>query len=63
MYGRGLRRWAGHPGGFYTPEWVERLLFPENWPNLDHLDPAVLHSLEVGDTIPDGPPGRPSLSW
>ncbi len=46
-----------HLGGYYTPAWVDRLLFPQNWPSLDHLDPALLRTLEVGDTIPDGPPG------
>ena len=46
-----------HLGGWYTPEWVDRLLFRQNWPSLDHLDPALLRDLEVGDTIPDGPPG------
>jgi hypothetical protein len=44
-------------GGYYTPEWVDRLLFRQNWPSLDHLDPALLRTLEVGDTMPDGPPG------
>jgi hypothetical protein len=58
-----LTQMGWHLGGFYTPEWVDRLLFPQNWPSLDHLDPALLRSLEVGDTIPDVPPARPSLSW
>ena len=52
-----LTQMGWHLGGWYTPEWVDRLLFPQNWPSLDHLDPALLRTLEVGDTIPDGPPG------
>lgn len=46
-----------HLGGFYTPRWVDRLLFPANWPALDRLDPQLLRDLRSGDTIPDGPPG------
>ena len=34
-----------HLGGWYIPEWVDRLLFPKNWPSLDHLDPALLRDL------------------
>jgi hypothetical protein len=52
-----LMQMGWHLGGYYTPEWVDRLLFRQNWPSLDHLDPALLRTLEVGDTIPDGPPG------
>ena len=52
-----LTQMGWHLGGYYTPEWVDRLLFRQNWPSLDHLDPALLRTLEVGDTIPDGPPG------
>lgn len=52
-----LTQMGWHLGGWYTPEWVDRLLFPKNWPSLDHLDPALLRRLDVGDTIPDGPPG------
>jgi hypothetical protein len=51
-----LTHMGWHLGGYYTPAWVDRLLFPQNWPSLDHLDVALL-ALEVGDTIPDGPPG------
>ncbi len=51
-----LTQMGWHLGGWYTPEWVDRLLFPQNWPSLDHLDPALLRNLGVGDTIPDGPP-------
>ena len=46
-----------HLGGWYTPRWVDRLLFPDNWPSLDHLDPVLTRPLAVGDRIPDGPPG------
>ena len=46
-----------HRGGYYTPEWVDRLLFPQNWPSLDHLDPALVRDLSEGDQVPDGPPG------
>jgi hypothetical protein len=52
-----LTQMGWHLGGWYTPEWVDRLFFRQNWPSLDHLDPALLRILEVGDTIPDGPPG------
>ena len=50
-------KWVWHLGGYYTPEWVDRLLFPENWSSLEHLDPALLRDLRVGDTIPGGAPG------
>ena len=46
-----------HLGGWYTPRWVDRVLFPQNWSSLDHLDPALMRDLAVGDRIPDGPPG------
>jgi hypothetical protein len=52
-----LTQMGWHQGGYYTPAWVDRLLFRQNWPSLDHLDPALLRDLEIGDTIPDGPPG------
>jgi len=44
-----------HRGGWYTPRWVDVLLFPDNLPSAsrlleDHQDIAV------GDFIPDGPP-------
>ncbi|MGN6576779.1 MAG: SRPBCC family protein [Nocardioides sp.] len=52
-----LTQLGRHLGGYYTPGWVDRWLFPANWPSLDHLDPALLRSLEIGDTVPDGPPG------
>lgn len=46
-----------HRGGWYTPRWVDRLLFPGNWPSATRLDPALMRDLRPGDTIPDGPPG------
>jgi hypothetical protein len=46
-----------HLGGWYTPRWVDRLLFPDNWSSLDHLDPDLVRVLRIGDRIPDGPPG------
>lgn len=46
-----------HRGGWYTPRWVDRLLFPDNWPSARTLDPALVRDLAPGDTIPDGPPG------
>ncbi len=52
-----LTQMGWHLGGFYTPEWVDRLLFPQNWPSLDHLDPALLRSLEVGEDHPGRSPG------
>jgi hypothetical protein len=52
-----LAQLGWHLGGYYTPEWVDRLLFPGNWPSLTRLDPALIRDLQVGDLIPDGPPG------
>ncbi len=49
-----LTQMGWHLGGYYTPRWVDRLLFPQNWPCLDHLDPALVRNLTVGDVIPDG---------
>lgn len=52
-----LTQLGWHRAGWYTPRWVDRLLFPQNWPSLDRLDPELVRDLRVGDTIPDGPPG------
>jgi len=52
-----LTQLGWHLGGYYTPAWVDRLLFRGNWPSLDRLDPALLRDLRAGDLIPDGPPG------
>lgn len=51
-----LTQMGWHRGGYYTPHWVDRLLFPANWKSLDWLDPDLMRHLEVGDTIPDGAP-------
>jgi hypothetical protein len=45
-----------HRGGWYTARWVDRLLFPGNWPSADRLVPELQRPLAVGDAIPDGPP-------
>lgn len=52
-----LTQMGWHLGGWYTPPWVDQLLFPDNWAALNHLDPHLMRDLHVGDTIPDGPPG------
>jgi hypothetical protein len=44
-----------HRAGWYTARWVDRLLFPANWPSADRIIPA-LQDTSVGDFIPDGPP-------
>ena len=44
-----------HRGGWYTARWVDRLLFPANWPSVDRIVPG-LQDLRVGSLIPDGPP-------
>jgi hypothetical protein len=44
-----------HRGAFYTARWVDRLLFPDNDPSADRLEPQWQH-LAVGDTVPDGAP-------
>ncbi|QBR91796.1 hypothetical protein [Nocardioides euryhalodurans] len=52
-----LSQLGWHLGGFYTPSWVDRLLFPDNWPSLERLDPRLVRDLAAGDRIPDGRPG------
>lgn len=42
-------------GGWYTAEWVDRLLFPANGPSADRVIPE-LQRISVGTFIPDGPP-------
>lgn len=44
-----------HRGAFYTARWVDRLLFPDNWPSADRILPEWQH-LTVGDSVPDGAP-------
>lgn len=46
-----------HRAGWYTPRWVDRLLFPDNWPSAEVLDDRWVRDLQVGDRVPDGPPG------
>jgi hypothetical protein len=46
-----------HRGGWYTPRWVDRFLFPDNLPSAERLDPDLVRDLRPGDRIPDGPPG------
>jgi hypothetical protein len=45
-----------HRGGWYTARWVDRLLFPANWPSATRLIPELQRPLQAGDHIPDGPP-------
>ena len=52
-----LTQMGWHLGGWYTPRWVDTLIFPDNWSSLDRLDPSLVRALRVGDRIPDGPPG------
>ena len=52
-----LTQMGWHLGGWYTPRWVDKLIFPDNWASLDRLDPDLVRELRVGDLIPDGPPG------
>jgi hypothetical protein len=41
--------------GWYTPRWVDRMLFPANGPSAQTLLPRY-DGLAVGDFVPDGPP-------
>jgi hypothetical protein len=41
--------------GWYTPRWVDLLLFPANGPSAQRIDPD-LQNLEIGDFVPDGAP-------
>lgn len=42
-------------GGWYTPRWVDVLLFPANGPSADRILPEH-QELAIGDLVPDGPP-------
>lgn len=44
-----------HRGGWYTARWVDRLLFPDNWPSAERVIPELAR-LAVGDFVPDGAP-------
>jgi hypothetical protein len=50
-----LMQMGWHKGGWYTARWVDRLLFPANWPSATRLIPD-LQNIDVGSFIPDGPP-------
>lgn len=50
-----LAQMGWHRGGWYTARWVDRLLFPANWPSADRVVPG-LQDVRVGDFIPDGAP-------
>jgi hypothetical protein len=43
-----------HRAGWYTPRWVDRLLFPANAPSANEIQPNW-QGLAVGDFVPDGP--------
>ena len=44
-----------HQGGWYTARWVDRILFPANWPAATQILPD-LQDRTIGDFVPDGPP-------
>lgn len=44
-----------HRGGWYTPRWVDVLLFPDNWPSAQEILDSY-QTLKVGDFVPDGAP-------
>lgn len=50
-----LAQMGWHRGGWYTARWVDRVLFPANWPSTDQVLPEHQH-LAVGDFVPDGAP-------
>ena len=50
-----FRQMGWHRGAFYTARWVDRLLFPANWPRAERLL-SEWQGLGVGDTVPDGAP-------
>ena len=52
-----LTQMGWHRAGWYTPQWVDRLLVPGNWASADVLQSGLVRDLRPGDTIPDGPPG------
>ena len=57
-----LTQLGWHRAGFYTPRWVDRLLFPANQPSLDYLDPGLSRDLRPGDVIPTARPVPPGTS-
>jgi hypothetical protein len=50
-----LMQMGWHRGGWYTARWVDRLLFPANWPSANRIIPELQH-VSLGDFIPDGAP-------
>jgi hypothetical protein len=53
-----LLQMGWHRAGWYTPRLVDRLLFPANRPSATRLIRGLQQQpLQVGDRIPDGPPG------
>jgi hypothetical protein len=50
-----LTQMGWHRAGWYTARWVDRLLFPANWPSADRLIPD-LQDIKIGSFVPDGPP-------
>jgi hypothetical protein len=52
-----LTQMGWHLGGYYTPHWVDKVLFAENWESLARLDPQLVRDLRIGDVVPDGKPG------
>ena len=42
-------------GAWYTPRWVDLVLFPANGPSAQRIIPELQH-IEIGTFIPDGPP-------
>lgn len=45
-----------HRGGWYTNRWLDKLIWHIDNPSADHILPEY-QALEVGDVVPDGPPG------
>ena len=52
-----LTQMGWHRGGWYTPRWVDRLLFPANWPSASSSTPSFSVTCGQGDVIADGSPG------
>jgi hypothetical protein len=44
-----------HRASWYTARWVDKLLFPANWPSANRIIPG-LQEIDLGDFIPDGAP-------
>lgn len=44
-----------HRAGWYTARWVDKLLFPANWPSANRIIPE-LQEIHLGGFIPDGAP-------